>query len=176
MVDAELVSSFRSGDADAVRELYARFGGAVFAVGYKALGDRALAEEVVQLTFLKAWQAADRYDEKRELEPWLYTIARRTAIDLFRREERHATTDADVELVSLPSSIEELWEVWEVRSAVDRLPDGEREVIEATHYLGKTMEETAALLDIPVGTVKSRSYRAHGRLAQLLDHVREATA
>ena len=66
--------------------------------------------------------------------------------------------------------------MWEVRSAIESLPEGERAVIEATHYLGKTMEETAEQLDIPLGTVKSRSHRAHGRLAKLLHHVGEATA
>ena len=60
MIDAKVVRRFQRGDPDAVRQLYEGFGRAIFAVGYKALGDRALAEEVVQLTFLKAWQAADR--------------------------------------------------------------------------------------------------------------------
>ena len=176
MIDAKVVRRFQRGDADAVRQLNEKFGRAIFAVGYKALGDRALAEEVVQLTFLKAWQAADRYDGSENVAPWLYTIARRTAIDLYRREARHAPTDGEIDLVALPPSIEDLWEMWEVRSAVDSLPEGERAVIEATHYLGKTMEETAEQLDIPLGTVKSRSHRAHGRLAKLLHHVREATA
>lgn len=176
MTDDRLVERFRGGDADAVRQLYARFGRPVFTVGYKALGDRSLAEEVVQLTFLKAWQAADRFDADQELAPWLYTIARRTAIDLFRREARHVSTELDVDIVALPPSFEDLWEVWEVRAAVDRLPDVERDVVNAVHYGGRTLQEAASELGVPVGTVKSRSHRAHGRLASLLGHVREVSA
>jgi RNA polymerase sigma factor (sigma-70 family) len=176
MGDQRLVERFRGGDAEAVRQLYARFARPVFTVGYKALGDRSLAEEVVQLTFLKAWQAAERFDASQELAPWLYTIARRTAIDLFRREARHVSTELDVDIVALPPSFEDLWEVWAVRAAIDRLPEPERDVVKAVHYGGRTMQEAASELGVPVGTVKSRSHRAHGRLASLLGYVREASA
>lgn len=176
MRDPQLVERFRSGDADAVRQLYERFGRAVFTVGYKALGDRSLAEEVVQLTFTKAWRAAERFDPTVELAPWLYAIARRAAIDVFRRESRHVATSLDTDIAALPPSFEDLWDAWEVRSAVDRLPAAERDVIEALHYGDKTMTETAAQLGVPVGTVKSRSHRAHLRLVSLLGHVREVSA
>jgi RNA polymerase sigma-70 factor, ECF subfamily len=174
--EERLVARLRGSDPEAVHVLYQRFGPAIFTVGYKALGDRNLAEEVVQLTFLKAWQAADTFDPARPLAPWLYSIARRTAIDLFRREARHAAPDHEIDIAALPPSFEELWEVWEVRSAVDRLPDAERQVVEAMHYRDLTLQETADELGIPLGTVKSRSHRAHGRLAALLGHVREVSA
>lgn len=180
MPDHKLVGRLQGGDPEAVRQLYDRFGRAIFAVGYKALGDRSLAEEVVQLTFLKAWRAGTRFDPSRELAPWLYTIARRTAIDLYRREARHAAPEPEVDvepdLAALPPSFEDLWEVWEVRSAIDRLPDAERHVIEAMHYHGHTMQEIAEQLAIPLGTVKSRTHRAYGRLAAVLGHIREASA
>jgi RNA polymerase sigma factor (sigma-70 family) len=173
---ARVVARLRDGDPDAVHELYERYGRAIFTVGYRALGDRSLAEEVVQLTFLKAWQAAATFDPERALAPWLYAIARRTAIDVFRREARHVSSDHEIDIAALPPTFEELWEVWEVRTAVDRLPVGERVVIESMHYRGLTLQETADELGIPVGTVKSRSHRAHGRLASLLGHVREVSA
>ncbi|MDH3518503.1 MAG: RNA polymerase sigma factor, partial [Acidimicrobiia bacterium] len=68
------------------------------------------------------------------------------------------------------------WEAWEVRTALEKIPRDEREVLRATHFLGLTHEETAERLGIPVGTVKSRSFRAHRRMATLLSHLREATA
>jgi RNA polymerase sigma-70 factor (ECF subfamily) len=96
---------------------------------------------------------------------------------LFRRERRHQAGDADdFNVAVLPHSFEETWEAWEVRSALDEVPPEEREVLHATHFLGYTQEETAKRLGIPVGTVKSRSHRAHRRLAGLLSHLREATA
>lgn len=172
-----LLRRFRAGDPDAVRRLYQLYGRAVFTVCLRALGDRQLAEEAVQQTFLQAWRAAERFDPGRDPAPWLYAIARRAAVDLYRRERRHRQDRVEEpEIVALPPSFEGLWEAWEVRAAVDKLSDEEREVIRATHFLGLTHEETAEHLGIPLGTVKSRSHRAHKRLAGLLGHVREATA
>ena len=168
---------FRDGDPGAVRVVYEQYGRAVFTVAYRALGDRGLAEEAVQQTFLQAWRAASRFDPQRDPAPWLYAIARRVAVDLFRRERRHQSADAeDQEVAVLPQSFEGTWEAWEVRSALDQVPTEEKEVLHATHFLGFTHEETAERLGIPVGTVKSRSHRAHRRLAGLLSHLREATA
>lgn len=168
---------FRDGDPGAVRDLYQRYGRAVFTVAYRALGDRGLAEEAVQQTFLQAWRASSGFDPQRDPAPWLYTIARRVAVDLFRREKRHQSADTeDFEVAVLPHSFEGTWEAWQVRSALDSVPAGEKEVLHATHYLGLTHEETAERLGIPVGTVKSRTHRGHRRLARLLSHLREATA
>ena len=126
-----LVAKLRNGDPDAVGRLYDEYGRRMFAVAYKALGDRSLAEEAVQLTFLKTWQAAERLEPDVEIGGWLYTITRRTAIDLYRRESRHTTVSLDAEIVALPTTFEDLWQVWEVRSMIDRLPDGERAVVES---------------------------------------------
>ena len=168
---------FKSGDPDAVRELFEQFGRPVFTIAYRALNDRGLAEEAVQQTFLQAWRAASRFDPDREPGPWLYAIARRVAVDLYRRERRHESGDREeLEVAILPPSFEGMWEAWEVRTALEKIPRDEREVLRATHFLGLTHEETAERLGIPVGTVKSRSFRAHRRMATLLSHLREATA
>lgn len=178
MEGQRLLRRFRGGDPEAVRLLYDRYGRAVFVVALKALGDRSLAEEAVQQTFLQAWRAAPRFDADRDPAPWLYAIARRVSVDLYRRERRHRLVDRDQEseIVVLPPSFEKTWEAWEVRVALDKLPEEERAVVKATHFLGLTHEEAAARLGVPVGTVKSRSFRAHKRLAGLLAHVGEATA
>ena len=65
------------GDPEAVRELYRAYGRAVFVIALRALGDRVLAEDAVQQTFLQAWRAAERFDPSRDPGPWLYAIARR---------------------------------------------------------------------------------------------------
>lgn len=171
------VLRFGNGDPEAVRELYAQYGRAVFTVAFRALGDRGLAEEAVQQTFLQAWRAANRFDPSRDPAPWLYAIARRVAVDLYRRERRHQDTDrSDAEVAVLSPSFEGTWEAWEVRRALDALSDEESAVLRATHYLGLTQEETAERLGIPVGTVKSRTHRAHRRLAGFLAHLKEASA
>lgn len=177
MTDLRLMKRFRNGDPTAVGELYRRYGRAVFTVALRALGDRMLAEEATQQTFLNAWQAAARFDLERPVGPWLYAIARRVAVDVYRRERRHRADRFDeVDMAALPSSFEGMWEAWEIRCAIDRLTADERHVIEAIHYRGLTYRQAADELGIPLGTVKSRSHRAHQRLAELLAHLREATA
>ncbi len=173
------VERFAAGDPDAVRQLYRLYGRAVFTVAYSSLRDRGLAEEAVQLTFLHAWRAADRFDVTRDLKPWLYAIARRAAVDVYRRERRHGgrvPLDSNTDIAILPESFESTWQAWEIRIALDKMPSAQREVIEATHFLGLSQEETAQRLGVALGTVKSRSHRAHRRLAALLSHLQEATA
>jgi RNA polymerase sigma-70 factor (ECF subfamily) len=168
---------FSAGDPDALRQVYRRYGGPVFAVAHRILGDREQAEDAVQRTFLNAWRAADRFDGARDLGPWLFTIARRAAIDVYRREKRHRADElADHDVSILPESFEATWAAWEVRKAIEQLPSEEREVLHATHFQGLTHGEAADKLGLPVGTVKSRSHRAYRRLADLLRHLEEAPA
>jgi len=175
--DRRLFVAFIERDETAIREIYRRYGGVVFGIAMKILRDRGHAEEAAQQTFVKAWQAADRVDPNRDIGPWLYTIARRVAIDVYRRERRHVVVELnDREIAVLPPSIEGAWEEWQVRLAVAELPPDERDILKHMYFLGFTQEETAQRLDIPVGTVKSRSYRAHRRLAESLDHLQEETA
>ncbi|MEX2624940.1 MAG: sigma-70 family RNA polymerase sigma factor [Acidimicrobiia bacterium] len=177
-----LMKRLAAGDSDALRGLYERYSRAVFTVCYRSLGERTLAEDATQQTFFQAWRAASSFDVERDPGPWLYAIARRAAVDVYRRERRHRSSVAsevradDPDIAVLPPSFEGMWEAWEVRTAVDRLTNEEQAVIKATVFLGLTHQETAECLGIPVGTVKSRSYRAHRRLADLLAHIREATA
>jgi RNA polymerase sigma-70 factor (ECF subfamily) len=170
-VDLEL---FRSGDPDAVRMVYRAYGGLVYAVAFKALGSRELAEEAAQETFVKAWRAAATFDPARELGPWLATIARRTAIDIHRREARRPTERlVEAVVVELPDGVEDTFDVWAVREAIDQLPPLERDVVRLQHLEGLSQAEIAARLGVPIGTIKSRSFRAHGRLAAHLGHLRE---
>lgn len=143
--------------------------------------DPELVAEVVQQTFVKAWRGAARFDVSRPLAPWWYAIARRTAVDVLRREGRHdAVASLDEGLLqerpeaSVESiSFEATWEVFEVRQALDGLPAEEREVVRLSHLVGMTHVEIAERLGVPVGTVKSRSARAHRRLAAALAHLRQ---
>lgn len=172
-----LMQRFQRGDPEAVRDLYLRYGRPIFTVALRSLGDRSLAEEAVQLTFLKAWRSSSRFELGRDPAPWLYAIARRAAVDVYRRERRHREhREEESEMAVLPPSFESLWEVWEVRSALDELPKEERAVIEATFYRQLTHSEAAQELGIPIGTVKSRSHRAFQRLAGVLSHLGEESA
>jgi RNA polymerase sigma-70 factor, ECF subfamily len=170
--DRELAHRFSSGDDESVKAVYERYGRAVHTVAYSIVRDSATAADVVQATFIKAWRAAGTFNPERDLGPWLYTIARRQAIDTLRRERRVEPAEPEViDVVELPPSLESAWEAWEVRLAVDQLPDDEREVVRLAWFVGLSHPEIADHLAVPVGTVKSRSHRAHKRLASLLAHV-----
>lgn len=171
-MDRDVLERFRDGDESAVKTVYERFRGPVFAIAMGVLRDHGLAADATQQTFIKAWQAATTYDPTRELAPWIYAIARRTAIDLYRKQSRSVVTD-DVVIEVNPPGLDTVWEVFEVRSALDRLSDEERQVIKLSHFDGLTHVEIAEHMDIPVGTVKSRSHRAHQKLLELLKHLEE---
>jgi RNA polymerase sigma-70 factor (ECF subfamily) len=177
--DGDLRVRFRHGDPDAVREIYRSHGRLVYAVAYRVLGDRHRAEEATQETFVKAWRAAQSFDEARELGPWLAAIARRVAIDVYRREAVRSADPiesvpgGDPALVATPQSAEAIYDVWEVRQAVAELPSDEQEVVRLQHLEGFTHVQIAERLGVAVGTVKSRSFRAHKRLAEQLGHLRE---
>lgn len=171
-VDRELLEMFRVGDEGAVKAVYERFRGPVFAIAISILRDRDLAADATQQTFIKAWRAASTYDADRPIKPWIYAIARRTAIDIYRKTSR-IVADDQVDHVTIPPGLETAWEVFEVRAAVDELPDEERQVIKLSHFDGLSHQEIAEHIGIPLGTVKSRSYRAHRRLIELLKHLEE---
>ncbi len=168
MAERALGRRFAAGDADAVRRVYEEFGRPLFGAAYRLLGSRDLAEEAVQQALLQAWRAAGTFDPSRDLAPWLFSIVRRVAIDIHRRERRHVADTLDSNEPIAESQIDTAWRVLEVRRALERMPADERAVLAATHFEGLTHEEAATKLGIPVGTVKSRSFRAYGRLRDLL--------
>jgi RNA polymerase sigma factor (sigma-70 family) len=179
LLGRRLRRKFRDGDPDAVRTVYREYGRLVYAVAYRVLGDSTLAEEATQQAFLKAWRAAASIDTDRELGPWLATIAKRAAIDLYRAEASRraapleSAPPSDPALVSPPQSAESLSDTWEVRQAVQQLPEDELEVVRLQHFEGLTHTQIAERVNVAAGTVKSRSFRAHRRLAEMLGHLNE---
>ena len=178
MDEDDLADAFRTGSADGLRAVYERYSGAVFTIALRVLGDRELAADAVQVTFLNAWRACRSLEPGRPMAPWLFTIARRAAIDLYRRRAHgpEPVEPADNATIALPPSMECIWEAWQIRIALDMLPAEEREVVRAQHFAGLTHAQIARQLAMPIGTVKSRSHRAHRRLASMLGHLAEVAA
>jgi RNA polymerase sigma factor (sigma-70 family) len=177
-VDTAALVAFQRRDDGAVRTLYREYGRLVYAVAHRVLGQHELAEEATQQTFVNAWRAADRIDVDRDPSSWLATIAKRAAIDIYRRESRRSAraiddvpTD-DRALVTLPPDMGTLDSVWHVRRAIDALPAEEATIVRMQHLEGMTQSEISEQLGIALGTVKSRSHRAHQKLAALLGHLR----
>ena len=169
----DLRARFVAGDSNAVREVIAEYGGAVRTVARSMVSEPELVSDIVQQTFIKAWKASGSFDPERELAPWLYSIARRMAIDVLRRERRPTMGDheEEIDVAVMPLSFEKTWERYEVRRALDQLSPEEREVIRLSHLMGVPHGEIAERLGLPIGTVKSRSNRALKRLAVALGHL-----
>ena len=176
-----MLEAFQRRESEAVRALYREYGRLVYSVAHRVLGRHELAEEAAQQTFVRAWQAADRIDVNRDPAPWLATIAKRTAIDIFRREARRPTSalsdvaTGDRAVVTLPPDVDALDAAWHVRRAIESLPVDEATIVRLQHLDGMTHNEISEELGIALGTVKSRSHRAHRKLASLLGHLRSGS-
>jgi RNA polymerase sigma-70 factor (ECF subfamily) len=166
---------FAGGDVDALGEVYDRYSRAVWSVAIHVTRADHLAQEAVQETFIRAWNSAATYDPQRDLGPWLLTIARYTALDLLRRELRptRGGHEAEQDAVVESPGMDRAWLAWAVQEALDKLGDDEREIVRLSFFEDLTQVQIADRLGVPVGTVKSRSHRAHRRLAELLAHLRE---
>ena len=170
----ELARRLADGDVDAVRDLYRAYGRLAFAVAVKVLRDPGLAEDAVQNAFTKLWRSAGSVDPERDIRPLLFTIVRRCAYDLATRGRRETVVPlASAADYPVSDDLDQLWTTWTVRDAIERLPVAERDVVRMQHLDGLTHADIAQRLDVAVGTVKSRSFRARKRLCSLLSSLRE---
>jgi RNA polymerase sigma-70 factor (ECF subfamily) len=126
-------------------------------------GDRARAEDVVQETLVRAWRNLDRLDDSvAPVRPWLFTVAQRVAIDAHRARRARPTEVGDqmLEVVPALDELEAALDRVVVTEALDSLSKEHRAVIVETYYRGRSVAETAEILHVPPGTVKSRCYYA----------------
>ena len=168
----------RDDSGDELRELYRRYSGQLFGFACNALGDRGLAEEVVQDVFARAWRHADDYDPQRaSVRTWLFSIARNRVVDARRRASVRPGMAGAAEPESpaeLDRTLEQAVLRWQVAAALARLSPEHREVIRLAHYGGLTLREIAQRKGIPLGTVKSRTSYALRSLRLILDEMEVA--
>jgi RNA polymerase sigma-70 factor (ECF subfamily) len=183
--DEELLSRFCRGQTETFGVLVRRYERELYGYLRRYLGDGSLAEDVFQNTFLQLYLKIGQYEPGRPVRPWLYTIATHQAIDALRRNARHQILSldqkredsSDGELRNLLDTLESRGPApmdnvsaeerkEKVRASVDRLPDFLRDVVILAYYQGLKYREIADILDIPVGTVKSRLHAALGKLQE----------
>jgi len=160
--EAELLAQVAEGDhGPPLVALYRHYHGSLYALGLRLLGDRGLAEELVQETFVRLWRTADRFDPARgSVRSYVFTMARRIAIDLWRRpSSRPFEAPVDAEAVG-GAGIDEMLSGLVVREALDSLSPAHREVLELSYDQDLRQADIAARLGLPLGTVKTRSYYA----------------
>jgi RNA polymerase sigma factor (sigma-70 family) len=171
--DEAVVALVARGDDGALAELYDRYSRVAYALAFRVVRDRALAEDAVQDAFLAAWRSADRFvGEKGKARTWVLTLVHRRAVDLVRREEpRRAEPLEAAPHEAAEATEEQAWITLErerVQDALRRLPDPQREAIELAYFAGFTQSELADRLGQPIGTVKSRTFAGLARLRDLL--------
>jgi RNA polymerase sigma-70 factor (ECF subfamily) len=193
--DADLVTQVVDGDEQALAELYDRHADAIFRLCFRLLGDRYLAEEVMQETYLALWNRAELFDRTvGSLPAWLMAIARNRSVDRLRARGRRppampisSVAGGDGEMADLERTltagtlvgsgpgppepeavIDAAWLRETVLDALAEMPEVERRAVELAYYEELTQTEIAARLGWPLGTVKTRTRRALGRLRGLL--------
>jgi RNA polymerase sigma-70 factor, ECF subfamily len=172
--DGELITRVGSGDRNAFETLYRRYARPVFGLALRRLGDRGRAEDAVQETFASVWRAARSYKPERGPgAPWLYAVARNAIVDngRVRREPPVDRTDERSDDETPADRAESGWVAWRVHRAIAELPENERMVIELAYWGGRSQSEIADMLNVPLGTVKTRTRTGLARLADMLEDV-----
>jgi len=166
-----LVASIRQGDHSAFGSLYDELAPRVFGVVKRVVRDPAMSEEVTQEVFAEIWSNVNRYDEERaSVAGWVMMIARRRAIDRVRAEQsRRNRTEALANESTVPDDVPESIvtdrdEAVRIHAAMAMLPADQREVIELAFIAGRTHQDIADSLGVPLGTVKGRVRLALKRL------------
>ena len=184
--DEDLLQRFRRGNTEAFALLVRRYERELYGYLRRYLQDGSLAEDVFQNTFLQVYIKCGQYEAGRPVRPWLYTIATHQAIDAMRRNGRHQAVSLNESRVDAgEGDLASLLEMLEsrgpspldaasaqerkeqVRESVERLPDFLRQVLLLAYYQGLKYREIADILDIPVGTVKSRLHAALVKLQEV---------
>lgn len=152
------------GDQDAFSELYDRVSSQVFGVVRRVLRDPAQSEEVTQEVLVEVWRSASRFDPERgSATTWMLTIAHRRAVDRVRasqaamdRDERAGRSAHRPAFDEVVEQVETRLEHEQVRQALSVLTDLQREAVTLAYYGGYSYREVSELLDVPLGTVKTR--------------------
>ena len=191
LTDQEVVLLARGGREAAYRELVRRYERPVFALLFRMVRDRELAEDLAQETFVKALNAIESYRPEFKFSSWIFKIANNAAIDHLRRRELetlsldgspHAETPEAMQATALqigarqesPLDAVEARELGgAIEAAIGRLRPEYRSCILLRHVEGRAYEEIAEILDLPLGTVKTYIHRARNELRLALAHLKE---
>lgn len=174
--DGELLARIAARDDSALGVLYDRYGGLAFGLAYRVLRDRGQAEDIVQEAFLSAWRRAATFDPRKgSARGWLMSIVHNAAIDRRRGRFRHQQDEVDIDDHVWRLADDDVWDDVsrrldreQVRQALARIPNEQRETLELAYFGGLTQAEIAEQTGQPLGTVKSRARLGLRRLEGLL--------
>lgn len=178
--DLQLHRRLSAGDQGAFDELYRRYSGAAYGLAYRLTGQQMLAQDVVHDAYMALWRAPEAYDPARgPFRTFFLALVHHRAVDTVRREERlRRRTERAANLEPLTGEdpaegvVDEAFlgvRRREVREALAALPPEQRQVLDMAYFLGKTQVQIAEELDIPLGTVKTRTLAAMRKLRKALE-------
>jgi RNA polymerase sigma-70 factor (ECF subfamily) len=164
LADEDLMSFVLHGDKKALGTLYDRHSRTAYSLAYRMMGERLVAEDLVQEAFLQVWRAAGSYRvERGSVRTWLLSIVRYRSIDHLRSSASRRRMQDRAEAVAPTSQPSEAFDQsWrnsqneQVRAALRGLPLNQHSVLELAYFSGYTHIEIAELLELPLGTVKGR--------------------
>ncbi|HEY2769248.1 MAG TPA: sigma-70 family RNA polymerase sigma factor [Solirubrobacteraceae bacterium] len=183
LADEELMQLVQAGEPRAFEIIFDRHAGAAFSLAYRMSGRQTLAEDIVQEAFLSLWRTGVRYDRARgSVRSWVLSAVHSRAVDSFRRESSKTRRDIHDQQLADRVPARELTEAEferrddarQVRSALEQLPDDQRQVIELAYFGGFSHTQIAELLKVPTGTVKGRMRLGLAKLRGTLAGMSEA--
>lgn len=172
MQDAEAIRRCRQGEVEAFGHLVHRYQRRALAHARALTGDDADAADVAQNAFLDAFRHLGRFDETREFYPWFYVLLRNRCFKQRALPQNRAGRSGVVDVAEPTVASRE--EMYDLRTALDRLEIADREIIVLKHLDGWTYDELAERLEIPRGTVMSRLFHARQRLKVLMSQPQKA--
>jgi RNA polymerase sigma-70 factor, ECF subfamily len=168
--DAELIRAHVAGDTTAFEVLVRRHRDRLWAVALRTLGDREEAADAVQEALISAFRNAGSFRGDAAVTTWLHRIVMNACFDRIRRQKTRPTVELpDVEIAAAAVDTDTSLDV---RQALARLPEDQRAAIVLVDLEGFSVVDAAEVLDVPVGTVKSRCARGRARLAVMLGYLR----
>ncbi len=157
--EENLVKLLKLNQQSAFEYLYENYSKVLFGVISRIIKDEEKAADVMQDVFLKIWKKIGDFDaEKSKLYAWMVSIARNAAIDLYRKERNNVMVDIDYEMGAVDSQHHESasTDTIDLRGIVEKLKPERKKLLDLVYLQGFTQEEAAELLEIPLGTAKSR--------------------
>jgi RNA polymerase sigma-70 factor (ECF subfamily) len=171
--DKMLIESVASGDKQALEQLFARHSARIYRFVLRITGNAALSEDIVSEVFLEVWRRSGRFEGKAQVSTWMFAIARNKALQALRsRWQKPSDEDGAAEVVDSvddpEAAVHEKSRSIVLRRCLSRLSPIQREIVDLVYYHEKSVAEVAQIVGIPVGTVKTRMFRARSRIAELL--------